>query len=241
MRDHALFLLVEDSEDDAFLLRQVFRKANINNPLQVVTSGEEAVAYLSGLGRYANRAGFPLPALVLLDLKMPGRMDGFEVLKWIRQQPALKTLPVVVLTGSNDPEDINRAYKLGANSFLTKPNDFHKFVEVTQALSGYWLCIGQPPGVSLPAPPLPEAESHPEPQMRVLLRSTETGLYFKAPGEWTTRPEEALDLQTKRAAINLAFQMGFKDVELSLAHPGLPSVTRPRSNRSNLSPPQHQE
>ncbi|HWX22469.1 MAG TPA: response regulator [Candidatus Binatia bacterium] len=142
MPDKALFLLVEDSEDDALLLRHVFRKANITNPLHVVRTGEQAVEYLSGFGRYANRAEFPLPSLVVLDLKMPG-MDGFGVLKWIRHQPAFESLRVVVLSGSGAPEDINRAYILGANSFLTKPNTFEEFVQVSQALSGYWLGIAE--------------------------------------------------------------------------------------------------
>jgi len=157
MAEQALFLLVEDSEDDALSLRRVFLKANIINPLQVVKSGQEAVAYLSGFGPYANRAEFPLPALVLLDLRMPG-MDGFQVLQWIRRQPALEGLRVVVLTASGAAEDINRAYKLGANSFLTKPNTFERFVEVSQALRGYWLWMSEAPDVSRPPTPLPESE-----------------------------------------------------------------------------------
>lgn len=148
-----VFLLVEDSEEDVFLLRRVFLKANIINPLQVVRSGQEALAYLGGFGAYANRAEFPLPALVLLDLNMPG-VDGFEVLQWIRRQPNLKGLRVVVLTASGAAADINRAYKLGANSFLTKPTDFDRFVEVSQALSGYWLWMSAAPDVSRPALPL---------------------------------------------------------------------------------------
>jgi CheY-like chemotaxis protein len=157
MRDQALFLLVEDSEDDVLLLRRVFLKANIVNPLQVVRSGEEAIDYLSGFGPYANRAEFPLPSLVLLDLKMPG-IDGFEVLKWIRQQPTFKSLRVVVLTASGAVEDINRAYKLGANSFLTKPNTFERFVELSQAIIVYWLWLSKAPQISRPARKARETE-----------------------------------------------------------------------------------
>jgi CheY-like chemotaxis protein len=100
--------------------------------------------YLSGEGRYANRAEYPLPALVLLDLKMPG-MDGFEVLRWIRQQPGIRGLRVVVLSGSDAMQDVNLAYQLGANSFLIKPVDFDRFVEISQALGGFWLWMSTAP------------------------------------------------------------------------------------------------
>jgi len=116
-------LLVEDREDDVFLVRRAFEKAYLLNPLQVVRNGEEAVAYLKGEGTYANRAGYPLPSLILLDLKLPG-MDGFDVLRWIRQEPNFGSLPVIVLTSSEQIRDVNRAYQLGANSFLVKPTDF---------------------------------------------------------------------------------------------------------------------
>ncbi|HWX22809.1 MAG TPA: response regulator [Candidatus Binatia bacterium] len=148
MRDDALLLLVEDSEDDALLLRRVFLEANIVNPIQVVSTGEEALEYLSGCGRYASRAEFPLPALVLLDLNMPG-LDGFEVLKWLRRRPTFNSLRVVVLTAWDAVRDINRAYKLGANSFLTKPN---RFEQVSQAIIGYWLWLSKAPEFSRPAP-----------------------------------------------------------------------------------------
>jgi CheY-like chemotaxis protein len=121
MSDRALFLLVEDTEDDVLLIHRAFLKANILNPLQVVRSGEQAIEYLQGTGRFSNRAEFPLPSLVLLDLKMKG-IDGFEVLRWIRQQPGLTRLRVVVLTASNAVTDVNLAYQLGANSFLVNPS-----------------------------------------------------------------------------------------------------------------------
>lgn len=149
MSDQALFLLVEDNPDHVMLLQRAFRKARVLNPLQVVGTGEEAIQYLSGSGKYANRTEFPAPTIVLLDLKMPG-MDGFDVLRWIRQQPGLAMLRVVVLTTSDDARDIDLAYKLGANSFLVKPSDFDRFVEVTQALSGYWLWLDRAPAASNP-------------------------------------------------------------------------------------------
>jgi CheY-like chemotaxis protein len=147
MGDQAIFLLVEDNPDHVLLLQRAFIKGKIMNPLQLVRSGEEAIEYLSGTGRFANRAEFPLPALVLLDLKMPG-IDGFEVLRWIRRQPNIATLRVVVLTTSDETRDIDLAYKLGANSFLVKPTDFERFVQVSQALSGYWIWLDKAPTVS---------------------------------------------------------------------------------------------
>src|SRR5438132_4460545 len=109
MSDQAVILLAEDLEDDILLIRRAFERGNIDKPLQIVRDGEETIAYLKGEGKYANRAEYPLPDLLLLDLKMP-RLDGFEVLRWIRQQPGLEGLRVVVLTSSEDMRDVNKAY-----------------------------------------------------------------------------------------------------------------------------------
>jgi CheY-like chemotaxis protein len=147
MSDQALFLVVEDNEDHILLIRRAFAKSKVVNPLQVVRSGEDALAYLEGTGRFSNRAEFPLPAIILLDLKLTG-MDGFDVLRWIRQQPGLRAVRVVVLTSSNAVRDVNLAYQLGANSFLVKPVDFEDFVRVTQALQGYWLWTDKAPEIS---------------------------------------------------------------------------------------------
>jgi len=155
MPDLAVFLLVEDSGDDVLLIRRAFVKAKVLNPLQVARNGEDAIAYLAGTGKYFNRAEFPLPALVLLDLKMPG-LNGFDVLRWVRQQPTLRALRVVILSSSDDMRDVNSAYQLGANSFLIKPVDFERFVEISLALNGYWLWLSQAPDVS--RPPVPQAE-----------------------------------------------------------------------------------
>jgi len=144
-----VILLAEDREDEVMLIRRAFAEANFLNPLQVVSNGEEAIAYLQGEGKFANRDEYPLPCLVLLDLKMP-RKDGFEVLQWIREQPELRALRVVVLTASDHIIDVNRAYQLGANSFLVKPIDFPHFVEVTRALKGYWLWMSQEPEIVRP-------------------------------------------------------------------------------------------
>lgn len=139
-----MFLVVDDNRDDAFLLQRAFQKAKVLNPVHVVNSGEEAIEYLRGAGKYANRAEFPLPSLVLLDLNMPG-MDGFEVLRWIRQQSHLRALRVVILSSSDDMRDVNKAYQLGANSFLIKPADFERFVELSMALNGYWMWLDHEP------------------------------------------------------------------------------------------------
>jgi CheY-like chemotaxis protein len=149
--ESAVILLAEDDDNHVFLIRRAFHEANLLNPLFVVRNGEEAIAYLKGEGAYANRAEYPLPALLLLDLKMP-RKNGFDVLQWIREEPGLRNLRIIVLTSSEDIRDVNRAYQLGANSFLVKPADFEQFVRVIQALQGYWLWLSEAPDVSRPAP-----------------------------------------------------------------------------------------
>lgn len=109
------------------------------------------MVYLEGAGPYLNRDEFPLPKLILLDLKMPG-ISGLDVLRWIRQRPALQPIRVVVLTASNEIRDVNLAYQLGANSFLVKPVDFDDFVQLTQAIQGYWIWLNRIPENSTRAP-----------------------------------------------------------------------------------------
>jgi CheY-like chemotaxis protein len=142
-------MLVEDDENDITLIRRAFAQANVLNPLMVLKNAEEANAYFLGLGPYKNRSEFPLPSLVLLDLKLPG-MSGLEFLKWLREQPEFGRTRVVVLTASNLTKDVNTAYQLGANSFLVKPVDFEKFVEISAALKGYWLWLDQAPDTERP-------------------------------------------------------------------------------------------
>lgn len=144
-----IILLAEDDENHVFLIRRAFKKAGLLNPLYVVRNGEEAISYLKGEGCYANRDEYPLPALLLLDLKMPQK-DGFQVLEWIRQEADFKRLRVVVLTSSEEIKDVNRAYELGANSFLVKPVDMQEFMRLTDAIHGYWLWLSRAPEVQRP-------------------------------------------------------------------------------------------
>ena len=139
-------LLVEDDANDVLLLRRAFVRAQIPNPLQVVTSAEQAVEYLSGEGEYGNRLKYPLPTLVLLDLKLSGK-HGFEVLRWVRMHPRLKVLRVIVLTSSGQPGDVRLAHDLGANSYLIKPVDFEQLVKMSVALGSYWLKLNEAPEV----------------------------------------------------------------------------------------------
>jgi len=139
-----VILMADDDPNDIMLVQRAFQKLNVANPLQVVRDGEEAVAYLSGRLHYADRERYPLPVLLLLDLKMP-RKSGFEVLQWLRQQSGLKRLPVVVLTSSNQHPDINAAFDLGANSYLVKPGGFDSLLELVKSLRMYWLILNEKP------------------------------------------------------------------------------------------------
>jgi CheY-like chemotaxis protein len=150
VNDQALFLLIEDDTNDAILLRRAFAKARVLNPLQIVYSAEEAMDYLKAVGKYGNRQEYPLPGLILLDLKLPG-MSGHDFLRWLRSDPELRALRVVVLSSSDAIWDVNEAYRAGANSFLIKPADFEKFVEISQALNGYWVWIDKSPEVERPS------------------------------------------------------------------------------------------
>jgi CheY-like chemotaxis protein len=131
-------LLVEDDLNDIFLVKRAFKLARVKNPLQVVTDGQEAMSYLKGEGKYADREHFPLPKLLVMDIKMP-RRSGFEVLEWIKGNPGpLKRIPVVIVSSSEDPSDINRAYELGANAYMVKPVDFRAVEHLFEAITQYW-------------------------------------------------------------------------------------------------------
>lgn len=130
-------LQVEDDANDVFLLQHAMTAAGVENPIQVATDGQQAIDYLSGLGAFADREKFPLPCLVLLDLKLPYVM-GLDVLKWIRLQPG-PILIVIMLTASAEDGDIASAYRLGANAFLTKPSKASSLVEMARAIKDFWL------------------------------------------------------------------------------------------------------
>ena len=120
---NAPILVVEDNVDDVVLIRRTLARSAVPNPRHFVKTGEAAISYLKGVGPYSDRKKFPLPDLVLLDLRLPV-MDGFEVLQWIRANPDFRDLRVVVLTTSEEMRDVSKAYRLGANSFLVKPLEF---------------------------------------------------------------------------------------------------------------------
>jgi len=137
-RPRYTILLVEDDSNDVFLIQRAFRKANPAAPIQVMGDGDEAVAYLTRMASCADPSAYWLPTLMLLDLKLP-RKSGMEVLTWLRQQPELRRLPVVVLTSSREISDINQAYDLGANSYLVKPVDFEALLDMVKTLNCYWM------------------------------------------------------------------------------------------------------
>jgi len=145
MNDVSTILLVEDNPDDAELIEYAFEKAGVANPLVAVADGDAAVDYIGGTGAYADRARHPLPALILLDLKLP-RRSGFEVLRFARGQVATRHTPVVVLTSSNQHDDIQRAYEVGANSYLVKPVGRDALIEMVKSLDAYWIKLNQVDG-----------------------------------------------------------------------------------------------
>jgi len=144
MYDEPTILLAEDDPDDILITQITLRKARLANRLEVVRDGEEAIAYLKGTGRYADRSRFPFPMLLLLDLHMP-KVNGFEVLEWLRKQPSLSRLSVAVLTSSDHDPDALRAFELGADSYLIKPPDGGALLELVQRLHAFWLIVDKRP------------------------------------------------------------------------------------------------
>ena len=140
MKKHDLrpIMLIEDEQTDVILIRRAFEKAGVENPIQSVENGDKALAWLEGIGEYQDRTNFPLPAFILLDLKLPG-MGGLQLLKWIRSRKDLRLIPVVVLTNSADAVDVRSAYEAGANSYLLKPADRNEIYRVIDIIQQYWL------------------------------------------------------------------------------------------------------
>lgn len=144
LKERIPVLLVEDDEDDVCLTQRAFKKGKILNKLYVVRDGEEAMEFLRHTGRYANPDDAPRPGIILLDLNMP-RIDGREVLRRIKRDEDLRRIPVIVLTTSNEEKDILDSYNNGANTFITKPVEFGKFLDAVLTLEKYWLSIAEVP------------------------------------------------------------------------------------------------
>ncbi len=138
-----LVLLVEDNPDDVKLTMKAFERSRLANQMEVVSDGVEAIDFLFGTGKYSGRDLSIMPEVILLDLKMP-RMDGLEVLRRIRSDERTRLLPVVVLTSSLEDKDRVESYRLGTNSYVRKPVDFHQFVEAVQTLGLYWMVLNEP-------------------------------------------------------------------------------------------------
>ena len=142
--NNRLILLVEDNTDDEELALRAFERGQVGNPIVVARDGVEALDYLFGTGPHAGRDSAAMPAMVLLDLKLP-RLDGLEVLRRIRSDQRTRCLPVVVLTSSREEQDVVESYSLGANSYVRKPVDFGEFVDAVRHLGMYWLLLNEPP------------------------------------------------------------------------------------------------
>jgi CheY-like chemotaxis protein len=137
-------LLVEDSADDVFFMQRAWRNAGIAHSLNVVTDGQQALNYISGAGEFSDRSKFPLPAIILLDLKLP-LVLGMDVLRWVKNQPALKSIVVIVLTSSTEQAEVDRAYRLGANSYLVKPPQTRDLADLVNDFKRYWLAQAKLP------------------------------------------------------------------------------------------------
>ena len=140
----ASILLVEDNPMDVELIIDAFKEARLGNKIQTARNGKEALEYLLGEGKYTDRKQYPIPDIVLLDLKMPG-IDGHEVLRRIKGTEKLKRLPVIILTSSRDEGDRAMSYDNGANSYLVKPVSFDEFLKVVKQVSDYWLTLNVEP------------------------------------------------------------------------------------------------
>lgn len=141
MNENYTILIVEDDPNDVLFLKRALKKNGINNPVCTLPDGEEAIAFLSGSGKYSDRMAYPFPRVIILDLKMP-RKGGLEVLEWLRDHPKYRVIPTLVLTSSKLNEDVVRAYGLGANSYMVKPSNFDDLLRLMKTAHEYWsLCL----------------------------------------------------------------------------------------------------
>jgi CheY-like chemotaxis protein len=149
-RELATILLVEDEPADATLMGRAFERAKVLNPIVHIKNGDDALAYLAGVAKYVNRIEYPLPALILLDLKMPG-MTGLQLLQWMRTNRDVRRIPVVVLTGDDSPATVSAAYELGANSYLVKPGNPNEIARLVDTIQRYWIELNQAPPLVMQA------------------------------------------------------------------------------------------
>lgn len=141
MNENYTILIVEDDPNDVLFLQRALKKNQINNPTRALPDGEEAIAYLSGVGKYSDRTGYPFPRVIILDLKMP-RKSGLEVLEWLKEHPQYRVIPTLVLTSSKLNEDVVKAYGLGANSYMVKPSNFDELQRLLKMAHEYWsVCL----------------------------------------------------------------------------------------------------
>ena len=147
MKTDRCILVAEDDENDVFFLQRAFEQAGVNHPLHIVRDGEDAIDYLAGQGKFSSRTEYPFPTLLILDLKMP-RKTGLDVLQWLRGQEGLQCLPVIILSSSSHRNDIEKAYRHGANAFVVKPSSNATRAELARMIKGFWLTFNEPPLVS---------------------------------------------------------------------------------------------
>ena len=136
-------LIAEDSEDDALFLERAFRKIGMKNAVQILTDGQEVLHYLRGSGKYEDRHEFPFPSVLFTDIKMP-RVNGFEVLEWFRDHPECKVIPTIVFSSSAQPEDVEQAYKLGANAYFVKPTSLAELEDMLRYAYEFWARCAKP-------------------------------------------------------------------------------------------------
>lgn len=136
--------MAEDEPNDVLLLQRAFRDAGISDPLQVACDGQEAIDFLEGRGKFSDRSQFPLPSLLILDLKMP-RKTGLEVLEWVRSKDGLRCLPIIMFSSSAHPGDIEKSYRLGVNAFVVKPLRVEARTEFARLVKGFWLTLVELP------------------------------------------------------------------------------------------------
>lgn len=136
-------LIVEDEENDLFFLKRALERADIKGPVYAAINGQQAMDYLAGVGQFADRSTFPFPAFIFLDLKLP-LVHGLEVLKWVREQPSISPVVVIALSSSSLNSDVECAYRAGANSYVVKPSDPERLVEMAQSFARWWLQFSEP-------------------------------------------------------------------------------------------------